>query len=185
MSTSTAATSQSTLSFLPGPVCDRTRWTGWDRWRRTRGDFIPAPMTTLDSYQRMSPRQRRIYDLHRLATHSNLIIQETPMSAQIAWRLRALIEDNALAQGPDTRPGMMINGGACQGKTETVCETIAGFEDDWLDIHPVNPQTIDGHRDIHAPSYTCAPQSGRHPSRPASGSWTSSAKTTKECALKT
>ncbi|MFD4835235.1 hypothetical protein ACFWPV_36190 [Streptomyces uncialis] len=101
--------------FLPGPVPDRTRWAGWDRWRRTRRDFVPAPAITMDAYQRMTPRQRRLHDLYRLATHSNLLIQETPMSTQVTWRLRALIVDNVFDQGPDTRPGMMANGGACQG----------------------------------------------------------------------
>ncbi|MFJ2779418.1 AAA family ATPase [Kitasatospora sp. NPDC087315] len=137
--------------FLPGQIPDRTRWTGWDRWRRTRGLFVPAPLFTLDAYQKLSPRQRRLHDLHRVATHSNLQIQETPMSMRVAWRLRALIEDNAFDCSPGTRPGMMINGGACQGKTETVCEVIAGFEDDWLALHADNPLAIAGTRDIHAP----------------------------------
>jgi hypothetical protein len=139
------------LPFLPGPVPDRTRWAGWDHWRRTRGNFAPAPLLALDSYQRMSPSQRRLHDLHRLATHSNLQIQETPMSSLVAWRLRALIEDNAFGQGPDTRPGMMVNGGACQGKTETVCETVASFEDEWLGMYADNPQALPGTRDVHAP----------------------------------
>jgi hypothetical protein len=33
----------------------------------------------------MTPRQRRLHDLHRIATHSNLLIQETPMSAFVSW----------------------------------------------------------------------------------------------------
>jgi hypothetical protein len=139
------------IAFLPGVVPDRTRWSGWDRWRRTRGDFQPAPVISQAAHMDLAPRARRIHDLHRLATHSNLAIQETPMSRLVAQRLRTLIEDNAFGHGPDTRPGMMINGGGAQGKTETVCETVAGFEDDWLGLYDLNPQAIPGTRDLHAP----------------------------------
>ena len=45
----------------------------------------------------MTARQRRLHDLHRMATHSNLVIQETPMSAFVSEEVRSLIEDNALA----------------------------------------------------------------------------------------
>jgi len=137
--------------FLPGPVPDRTVWAGWERWRRTRRDFAPAPRITLAAYERMSTRQRRLHDLHRIATHSNLEIQETPMSNHVAWRLRALIEDNAFNHGPDTRPGVMINGGGCQGKTETVCEVAAMFEDEWLELYGQVPGAVPGTRDLHAP----------------------------------
>ena len=40
----------------------------------------------------MTPRQRRLHDLHRVATHSNLAIQETPMSAFVSRTMRSLIE---------------------------------------------------------------------------------------------
>ena len=139
------------VTFLPGQIPDRTTWAGWDRWRRTRADFQPAPLISPDSYLQLKPRQRRIYDLHRLAAHSNLIVQETPMSRDVGERLRTLIENNAWDYSPDTRPGMMINGGGAQGKTETVCEVVAGFEDDWLDLYADNPQAVPGTRDLHAP----------------------------------
>jgi hypothetical protein len=137
--------------FLPGPIPDRTIWSGWDLFRRTRRDFVPAPGITLAAYEQMSARGRRVYDLHRIATHSNLEIQETPMSTHVAWRLRALIEDNAFDHGPGTRPGAMLNGGGCQGKTETVCEVLALFEDEWLGLYSQIPDTIPGTRDLHAP----------------------------------
>lgn len=143
--------STSPALFLPGPVPDRTVWAGWNRWRLTRRNFVPAPILTAEDYQRMTPRQRRLHDLHRIATHSNLLIQETPMSAFVSWKVRALIEDNAFNHSPDTRPGLMLNGGACQGKTETICETLASFEDEWLALYDQNPDALAGTLDQHAP----------------------------------
>jgi hypothetical protein len=137
--------------FLPGPVPDRTVWAGWNRWRLTRRGFVPAPAITAEDHARMTPRQRRLHDLHRIATHSNLLIQETPMSAFVSWKIRALIEDNAFNHGPDTRPGIMLNGGGCQGKTETICEIIASFEDEWLALYAQNPTALPGTLDQHAP----------------------------------
>ena len=100
----------------------------------------------------MTPRQRRLHDLHRIATHSNLAIQETPMSAFVSRKMRSLIESNAFCHGPDTRPGLMINGGGCQGKTETVCEALACFEDEWLALYDQNPSAVAGTLDQHAPA---------------------------------
>jgi hypothetical protein len=100
----------------------------------------------------MTPRQRRLHDLHRMATHSNLVIQETPMSAYVSRKVRSLIESNALCHGPDTRPGLMVNGGGCQGKTETVCEALACFEDEWLALYQQNPGAVAGTLDLHAPA---------------------------------
>ncbi len=139
-------------SFLPGPVPDRTRWEGWTRWRLTRRDFVPAPVITAAGHAAMTPRQRHLHDLHRVATHSNLAIQETPMSAWVSRKMRSLIETNAFCQGPDTRPGFMVNGGGCQGKTETVCEALACFEDEWLALYARNPDAAAGTLDTHVPA---------------------------------
>ena len=138
-------------SFLPGPVPDRTVWEGWNRWRLTRRDFVPALVISAGEHARMTPRQRRLHDLHRMATHSNLVIQETPMSAYVSRKVRSLTEFNALCHGPDTRPGLMVNGGGCQGKTETVCEALACFEDEWLALYAKNPVAVAGTLDLHAP----------------------------------
>ena len=100
----------------------------------------------------MTTRQRRLHDLHRIATHSNLAIQETPMSAYVSRKMRSLIESSALCHGPDTRPGLMVNGGGCQGKTETVCEALACFEDEWLALYEQNPSAVAGTLDLHAPA---------------------------------
>ncbi|WP_395298011.1 AAA family ATPase [Kitasatospora hibisci] len=139
-------------SFLPGPPLDRTRWESWQRWRRTRDSFVPAPILLPADYARMSPRQRRIYDLHRLATHSSLPVQATPMSEAVAWLVRARIEDGAFSHKSGTRTGVMVNGGGAQGKTETVCEALAGFEDEWLTLNQqINPDAMPGTRDLLAP----------------------------------
>ena len=45
----------------------------------------------------------------------------------------------------------MINGGGCQGKTETICEIIASFEDEWLALYAQNPDAVMGTPDQHAP----------------------------------
>ncbi len=139
-------------AFLPGPVPDRESLQGWTRWRLTRRDFVPAPVITAAEHARMTPRQRRLHDLHRVATHSNLAIQETPMSAWVSRKMRSLIETSAFCQGPDTRPGLMVNGGGCQGKTEAACETLACFEDEWLALYEQNPSAIAGTLDLHAPA---------------------------------
>ncbi len=34
-----------------GPPPDRTRWEGWQQWRRIRGTFIPAPRLSLQEYR--------------------------------------------------------------------------------------------------------------------------------------
>nr|WP_024126405.1 MULTISPECIES: AAA family ATPase [unclassified Streptomyces]AHE39024.1 Hypothetical protein pFRL3_247 [Streptomyces sp. FR1]AHE39563.1 Hypothetical protein pFRL4_330c [Streptomyces sp. F2]AHE40264.1 Hypothetical protein pFRL6_177 [Streptomyces sp. F12] len=139
-------------SFLPGPPLDRTRYASWQGWRTTRGSFIPAPVMSAGEYARMTPRQRRIYDLHRLATHSSLPVQATPMSEDVAWLVRTRIEDGAFSHKAGTRTGVMVNGGGAQGKTETVCEAVAAFEDEWLALHQqINPDAMPGTRDLHAP----------------------------------
>ncbi|WP_438289569.1 hypothetical protein [Streptomyces sp. HUAS TT7] len=55
-------------------------------------------------------------------------------------------------QAPATRRGLIINGGGCQGKTETACAVAAAFEDSWLELHDhLNPDAVPGTRDLHAP----------------------------------
>ncbi|MFD3553342.1 AAA family ATPase [Streptomyces goshikiensis] len=139
-------------SFLPGPPVDRTVWEGWQRWCATRRQFQPAPVLTARQYADRSPRQRRLYDLHRLATHSSLPVQATPMSDLVADTVRACIEDGAFSHKAGTRTGVMVNGGGAQGKTETVCEAVACFEEEWLALHgQVNPDAMPGTRDLVAP----------------------------------
>ncbi len=140
------------MPFRAGPVIDRATLEGWSRWRLTRRHFTPAPVVSLGEYKKMSPRQRQLYDLHRIATHSNLPIQETPMSAAVDDTIRRRIYANAMKSSERTRPGLMVNGGGFQGKTETVCETAAGFEDDWLELNNgLNPDAVPGTRDLVAP----------------------------------
>jgi hypothetical protein len=131
---------------------DRETLEGWTRWRLTRRDFVPAPVITAAEHARMTQRQRRLHDLSRLAAHSNLALQETPMSAWVSRQARSLIEANAFCQGPGTRPGLMVNGGGCQGKTETACEALACFEDEWLALYAQNPSAVAGTLDLHAPA---------------------------------
>lgn len=92
-----------------------------------------------------------LHDLHRSATHANLAIQETPMSAAVARVMWSRIRGNALKHTPTTRAGLMISGGGYQGKTETACEVAAAFEDQWLALHrQLNPNAVPGTRDLLA-----------------------------------
>lgn len=137
---------------LPGMPADRETVAGWARWRLTRHGFAPAPVVTITEWRAMSPRSRQLHDLHRAATHASLAFQETPMSAAVARLLGARIQGNALKCTPATRAGVMISGGGYQGKTETVCEVAAAFEDQWLALHgQLAPEAMVGTRDLHAP----------------------------------
>lgn len=138
--------------LLPTTGAARDTIESWRNWRETRHVFVPAPRLTVQKYRLLSPRDRRIHDLHRAATHANLAIQETPMSARVTRLLSMRVESGALKRRPGARAGVMVNGGGYQGKTETVCEFAAAFEDLWLDLHrDLNPNTIHGTRDLHAP----------------------------------
>jgi hypothetical protein len=136
---------------LPGPAVARETAAGWARWRTTRHSFAPACRLPLGGWQRLGPRQRMLHDLHRAATHANLPVQETPMSAAVSRVMGSRILSNALKHQPVTRAGLMVSGGGYQGKTETVCEIAAAFEDQWLELHNhLNPHAVPGARDLLA-----------------------------------
>ncbi|MFG3602643.1 AAA family ATPase [Micromonospora chersina] len=145
-------TSEVCLPFvLPGAAIARENAAGWSRWRTTRHTFTPAPSLSLQEFRRLSPRRRTLHDLHRSATHANLVIQETPMSAAVTRLMWSRIRSNALKHKPTTRAGLMISGGGYQGKTETACEVAAAFEDQWLALHhQLNPDAVPGTRDLLA-----------------------------------
>jgi hypothetical protein len=93
-----------------------------------------------------------LHDLHRAATHANLAIQETPMSAAVSRTMWSRVQNNALKQRLTTRAGLTITGGGYQGKTETACEVAAAFEDQWLELHDhLHPGAMAGTRDLIAP----------------------------------
>ncbi|MEU3558636.1 AAA family ATPase [Kitasatospora sp. NPDC006786] len=141
-----------------GPPPDRNRLEGWQQWLRTRHAFSPAPRITLDEYRTLPARRRALYDLHRTATHVNLRLQETPMSAAVVKALRTRLQNNALNFQPGTRVGLMVSGGGFQGKTETVCDAAASFEDLWREVHrQLAPHTepIPGTRDAFVPVAYC------------------------------
>jgi chloramphenicol 3-O-phosphotransferase len=137
---------------LPGDAVDRETLQGWERWRRTRHNFVPAPKLRMASYRRLSERDRGLHDLRRMVTNANLPFQETPMSAAVGQIMGSRIHNNALKHKPTTRAGLLLNGGGYQGKTETACEVAAAFEDEWLAWHhQLNPDAVPGTRDLHAP----------------------------------
>src|SRR5258706_10161933 len=87
---------------LPAPAIARETASGWRQWRLARHDFVAAPQVALASYRRMSARHRMLHDLHRAATHANMRIQETPMSAAVSRIMWARVQTNALKRTPVT-----------------------------------------------------------------------------------
>lgn len=137
---------------LPGPLPLRDTLAGWQQYRSARGSFAAAPRLDLPSWRALSPRCRMLHDLHRAMTHANLPVIATPMSLAVTRLVRGRIEGNALKRKPSTRAGVMVTGGGYQGKTETLCETAADFEDDWLALHgSLSPGAVPGTRDLHVP----------------------------------
>ncbi|GGZ58040.1 hypothetical protein GCM10010387_59890 [Streptomyces inusitatus] len=139
-----------------GSAPDRTRREGWQQWRRQRDLFTPAPKLSLEEYTALSPRGRGLHDIHRTATHMNIGLLETPMSARITKLMRSRLRNNALNFEPGTRDGLMISGGGYLGKTETACAAAAGFEDVWRDLHhQLLPPPVEGTRDLFVPVAYC------------------------------
>ncbi|WP_240120332.1 MULTISPECIES: TniB family NTP-binding protein [unclassified Streptomyces] len=100
----------------------------------------------------MSPKDKALHDLHRAVTHANLPLLQTPMSLAVTKLLRGRVQSNAVKLKPTTLSGLMITGGGYQGKTETACECLATFEEDWLALNRyLNPQAVPGTRDLHVP----------------------------------
>ncbi|MFF3663896.1 AAA family ATPase [Streptomyces olivochromogenes] len=131
---------------------DRTTWEGWLRWCQTRKAFIPAPVLTAQEFALKSPRQKYLHNLHRIATHSSMPIEATPMSEKVAHAVRARVEEGAFSHKASTRGGIMVNGDGAQGKTETVCEAMALFMEEWLRLHNYkDPDAMPGTRDLVAP----------------------------------
>ncbi|WP_327372263.1 AAA family ATPase [Streptomyces sp. NBC_01217] len=138
--------------MITGKPPRRDTFEGWQHYRTGRGQFESAPKLTFAQWRALSPHRRSLYDLHRTATHVNLPLQETPMSLKVARLVNRRMRNNALKQKPATRAGVMVTGWGYQGKTETVCEVAASFEDAWLEMHNhLNPVAVDGTWDLHAP----------------------------------
>jgi Bacterial TniB protein len=138
--------------FLPDSPPQRDTVSGWEHWRTTRHDFMPAPRLSLAEWRLLSPRKKTLHDLHRAATHANLPLLQTPMTKAVTKLLHGRVMTNALKHKPATRAGVMVTGGGYQGKTETSCEIMATFEDAWLDLnHYLNPGALPGTRDLHVP----------------------------------
>ncbi|MFD8222319.1 AAA family ATPase [Streptomyces sp. NPDC059697] len=135
-----------------GKKPQRDTFAGWQRYRTTRNLFVAAPALTFAQWRALSPSERALYDLHRTATHVNLPMQDTPMSLKVSRLVNRRLRNNALKQNAATQAGVMVSGWGYQGKTETVCEVAAAFEDAWLELHRhLNPAAIDGTNDLHAP----------------------------------
>src|SRR5579884_914081 len=134
-----------------GTLYSRDTSQEWARWRRARDSFVPAPKLSIAQYVALTPRRRMLYDLHCAATHANLPILETPMSAQLTQLIETRIKNNALTWGPATRDGVMVTGGGFQGKTETICEIAATFEDYWWQLTDLLAKPTPGTRDLMIP----------------------------------
>ncbi len=138
--------------FWPPEPSDRQTAAGWQHWCRTRHDFVPARRLSRAEFNGLGPAEQEEYLLHRDMTNSNLPLQETPMSRSVSRLMRSRLRLGALKARPSTRRGLIINGGGCQGKTETACEVAAAFEELWrIRHHDQNPDTVAGTRDLHIP----------------------------------
>ncbi|WP_446045778.1 AAA family ATPase [Streptomyces olivaceus] len=138
--------------MITGKPPRRDTFEGWQHYRTRRGRFTPAPQLAFSQWRALGPHGRSLYDLHRTATHVNLPLQETPMSLKVSRLVNRRLRNNALKQKPATRAGVMVTGWGYQGKTETVCEVAASFEDAWLEMHHhLNPAAVEGTWDLHAP----------------------------------
>lgn len=74
------------------------------------------------------------------------------MSMAISRVMRSRLRLGAFKARPSTRRGLIINGGGCQGKTETAAEVGAWFEEFWcIQHHDANPDAMTGTRDLHIP----------------------------------
>jgi hypothetical protein len=147
-----AQAAQPAVPFPIGPTLDRTTVEGWITWRRTRHSLVPAPIMTRGEYRKCSSRQRSLYNLHRLFTNSNLPFQDTPMSEFVGQVMSCRIDANAFKLFDKVKPGVMINGGGAQGKTETALEYAAAWEDNWLEaVGYISPAAVPGTRDLLAP----------------------------------
>ena len=139
-----------------GPAPDRSCREGWQSWRDRRGQFQPAPRLSWDEYRALSPRGRALNDLHRTATHVNMGLLETPMSASVTQVMRNRLKNNALNFESGTRDGLMISGDGYVGKTETACAAAAAFEDLWRELHrQLLPAPGPGTRDLFIPVAYC------------------------------
>lgn len=145
------------VPFLrPGPRPDRRRVDGWRVWCETRGGFVPAPRLTPAEHAMLDPRLKRFYKLHRMATHVNLRLLDTPMSTQVTEVLTRRLENNALKWNPGTKDGVMVSAGGKQGKTETVCGACAEFEELLrMMVGQFGPQPVPGVRDEFVPVGYC------------------------------
>ncbi|HEY1700410.1 MAG TPA: AAA family ATPase [Trebonia sp.] len=149
-------TQAESLAALFEPPPDRSHWEGWQEWRASRGSFRPAARRSLDEYRALSPQGRFEYDFHRIATHANLRLQETPMSRKLHEVIFGRLLGNATIRSPGTRDGLMISGEPTHGKTETTCWAAADFEGIWRTHYArFVPGPAPGTRDNYAPIAYC------------------------------
>lgn len=132
---------------------------GFRTWAAARGDLQRPPILTAAEYADLKGRDRRLYDLRRQVTNSNLGILETPMLLVTRAAMEQRIWANALSNEPGAVEGIMVNGGGAQGKTATVLAVVADFLGEWEDLHGLgNPSAYPGGRDAHEPVvYTRVP----------------------------
>jgi hypothetical protein len=83
-------------------------------------------------------------------------MQETPMSKAVNDLIVNRLQLNAPKTSPGTRDGLLINGEAYAGKTETSCWAAADFEDLWSEVRAVlGLGPVPGTRDTFVPIGYC------------------------------
>ncbi|WP_405011682.1 AAA family ATPase [Kitasatospora sp. NBC_01539] len=138
------------LILRPRP--HRNTFEGWQHYRRTRGELTLPPRLTFRQWQMLTPNARFDRDIYRRLTNVNLPLQQTPMAAKVTRLIKRRLHGNTYKQDDPTLAGVMVSGFGHYGKTATVSAVCAAFEDSWLQLHQfLNPATVPGTTDIHAP----------------------------------
>jgi hypothetical protein len=137
--------------IMPTESPERETVQGFDQWRTTRHDFVPAPHMCATKYGLLTPRRKTVHDLWRMTSHVNMTFQETPMSTAVAQLVKRRMDNNSRKKKPTTRAGVAVNGDGGQGKSETVLEISAGFADTWLMMNRYAPEVVAGTRDVCVP----------------------------------
>ena len=137
--------------FLSQPTPHRSTHRAWQHWARNRHAFKSVPYLSFGEWSVLTERNRTLYDIGRTTTHVNMPLLETPMSLRVSKLVDRRINNNADKQKPSTRSGVMVTGWGAQGKTETVCDVAAIFEENRRALSKFLKRPLPGSRDLTIP----------------------------------
>lgn len=106
----------------------------WRAYCRAHSTSMMPPRLSRQTYDRLSPIDRRRYNRLRTGWHANLPFVRTAMADALMDDLQMVLENNALTSSPRSRPGVLVSGDSQMGKTTTVIEAAAEFEGFMADL---------------------------------------------------